>query len=259
MNRILDSKVIVITGGVGLIGKAFVSAVLEAGGTSIIADINEADGRDLEAKLSEKFGAARVCFCRLDITVPESVTELISKATGRYGRIDAWVNNAYPRNANYGRRFFDVEHLDFCENISMHLGGYFLCSQQIAACFLRQGGGTIINIASIYGVRAPRFDIYNETEMTTPVEYATAKSAIIHLTKYMAQYFKGRDIRVNSISPGGIYNAQPIAFVKRYKALCAGKGMLDTSDLIGTLIFLLSDSAAVINGQNIIVDDGFTL
>ena len=105
----------------------------------------------------------------------------------------------------------------------------------------------------------PKFAIYNETEMTSPVEYAAIKAGLIHLTKYMAKYLKGKNIRVNTISPGGILNNQPKQFLKKYNNQCSTKGMLDAKDLNGTLIFLLSDASSYLNGQNIVVDDGFCL
>ena len=105
----------------------------------------------------------------------------------------------------------------------------------------------------------PRFEVYTGTSMTMPVEYAAIKSAIINLTKYMAKYFKGTGIRVNAISPGGILGAQPVEFIDRYAENCLSKGMLGAEDLNGTLLYLLSDMGAYVNGQNIIVDDGFRL
>jgi len=131
--------------------------------------------------------------------------------------------------------------------------------QQSAKYFKEHGYGNIINISSIYGVVAPKFEIYDKTTMTMPVEYAAIKSGLIHLTKYMAKYFKGLNIRVNTISVGGIFDQQPAPFLEAYKSCCLNKGMLDKSDIKGTLIYLLSDMSAYVNGQNIIVDDGFTL
>ena len=141
----------------------------------------------------------------------------------------------------------------------MNLGGYFLCSQQLAMYFKKQGFGNIINIASVYGVIAPRFEVYEGTKMTMPVEYAVIKSALIHVTRYMAKYFKGMNIRVNSISPGGIFDNQSEIFLRKYHNLALSKGILDKIDLKGTLLYLLSDMSKYVNGQNIVVDDGFTL
>jgi NAD(P)-dependent dehydrogenase (short-subunit alcohol dehydrogenase family) len=108
-------------------------------------------------------------------------------------------------------------------------------------------------------VVAPRFEVYAGTKMTTPIEYAAIKSALIHLTKYMAKYFKGINIRVNTLSPGGILDSQPESFLKEYEQKSLNKGMLDKKDLKGTLVYLLSDMSQFVNGQNIVVDDGFTL
>lgn len=255
----LKDKVVVITGGAGLIGQEFVKAVIKQRGIAVIADINEEIGIQVQEALHQELQSSSIDFVYLDITSRESVTAMIDVLHVRYGRIDALVNNAYPRNKNYGRHFFDVEYSDFCENVGLNLGGYFLTSQRLALYFQKQGYGNIVNISSIYGVVAPRFEIYDNTKMTMPVEYAAIKSAIVHLTKYMAKYFKGMSIRVNSLSPGGIFDHQPTPFLDAYRKQCLNKGMLDKSDLCGTLVYLLSDMSAYVNGQNLIVDDGFSL
>lgn len=255
----LKDKVIIITGGAGLIGQEFVKAVVEQEGIAVIADINQETGNQVKEKLISETRTTNIDFVQLDITSKDSLQKLISYLSAKYGKIDALVNNAYPRNKNYGRHFFEVEYNDFCENLNMNIGGYFLVSQQVAEYFKKQGYGNIINVSSIYGVIAPKFEIYDDTTMTVPIEYAAIKSALLHLTKYMAKYFKGMNVRVNAISPGGIFDNQPEPFLKAYKEKCLNKGMLDKSDLQGTLVFLLSDMSACINGQNIVVDDGYTL
>lgn len=242
-----------------MIGQEFVRAVVGQHGVAIIADINEEVGSQVQARLRLELDSSSIDFVHLDITSKESITEMVDTLHARYGRIDALVNNAYPRNKNYGRHFFDVDYSDFCENLNLNLGGYFLASQQLARYFQKQGHGNIINISSIYGVIAPKFEVYDNTPMTMPVEYAAIKSAIIHLTKYMAKYFKGMNIRVNTLSPGGILDKQPEAFLEAYRKQCLNKGMLDKSDMRGTLVYLLSDLSAYVNGQNIVVDDGFSL
>ena len=148
---------------------------------------------------------------------------------------------------------------DFCDNVSQHLGGYFLVSQKFIALFRAQGHGNIVNLASVYGFLAPRFEIYRGTSMTMPVEYAVIKSGVLQLTKYLARYLAGENIRVNAISPGGIEDAQPEAFRDAYRAFCLGKGMLEARDVSGALLFLLSDRSRFVNGQNLVVDDGFSL
>mgnify|MGYP001491270533 CR=1 FL=1 len=255
----LRDKVILVTGGAGLIGQEFIRGVIENNGIAIIADNDENLGLRFQNKISSEFNTNNIDFVKLDITSSKSIMDAISYAENKYTKIDALVNNAYPRNENYGRHFFDVTYEDFSENLSSNLGGYFLTSQKFSQFFNKQGYGNIINISSVYGVIAPRFSIYKNTNMTTPVEYAVIKAGLIHLTKYMATYFKGMNIRVNSLSPGGVRDSQPGSFIQNYKDHCLNKGLLDKSDLKGTLVYLLSDLSTNLNGQNIVVDDGFVL
>jgi len=251
----IKDKIVVITGGAGLLGKEFCQAIAANGAIAVMAEYD----LSVAEKVCSALGNSHIVPAQVDITNKDSVSALIATISEKYGRIDALVNSAYPRNKNYGKHFFDVTYDDFCENVGLNLGGYFLTSQQFAKFFYEQGYGNIINLASIYGVVAPRFQIYNDTPMTTPVEYAAIKSGLIHLTKYMAKYFKGKRIRVNTISLGGIEDRQPEPFLKAYKDFCLNKGMLDAKDVCGTVLFLLSDLSEYVNGQNIVVDDGFTL
>ncbi|MBT5400244.1 SDR family oxidoreductase [bacterium] len=256
---LLKGKVVVITGGSGLLGQEFVKTVVKEGGIGIIADIDEKCGQKTSKSIQTQLNSKNVVFLKFNTTSKKSIDSLIQKVHTKYGRIDALVNNAYPRNKNYGKHFFDVEYEDFVENLGANLGGYFLSSQLFAKYFQKQKYGNIINMSSIYGVATPRFDIYEGTGMTTPVEYVAIKSGLLQLTKYMAKYFKGMNIRVNAISPGGVLDNQPKEFLKNYNQQCSIKGMLRKQDLNGTLLYLLSDMSQYVNGQNVIVDDGFTL
>ena len=255
MNELVKDKVIIVTGGAGLLGKTFCQEIADNGGIAVVAEYDIAIANKLCASLEN----THIVPAQIDITNKASIEALIVHVSEKYGKIDALVNSAYPRNKNYGKHFFEVAYTDFCENVGMNLGGYFLTSQQFAKYFEKQGYGNIINLASIYGVIAPRFEIYDNTPMTMPVEYAAIKSGLIHLTKYMAKYFKGKNIRVNTISLGGIEDKQPESFLKAYKEFCLNKGMLDAKDIAGTVLYLLSDLSEFVNGQNIVVDDGFTL
>jgi putative oxidoreductase-dehydrogenase len=255
MSELVRDKVVIVTGGAGLLGRTFCQAIADNGGIAVVAEYDIA----IAEKLCTSLENASIVPAQVNITDKNSIKALIATISEKYGRIDALVNSAYPRNKNYGKHFFDVAYSDFCENVGMNLGGYFLTSQQFAAYFEKQGYGNIINLASIYGVIAPRFEIYDNTHMTTPVEYAAIKSGLIHLTKYMAKYFKGKNIRVNTISLGGIEDKQPEPFLKAYKEFCLNKGMLNAKDISGTVLYLLSDLSEFVNGQNIVVDDGFTL
>lgn len=252
-NTLLNGKVVVVTGGAGLLGAVFVKGVVAQGGFAVIADTDDKAGMAL------KETHAHIDYVSMNITDKASIQQAIQFVSTKYGKIDALVNNAYPRNKQYGRRLMDVTYSDFCENTNLNLGGYFLTSQQFADFFMRQGYGNIVNLASIYGVVAPKFDIYDDTAMTMPIEYAVIKAGLIHLTKYFAKFLKGKNIRVNALSPGGIKDGQPQSFIDAYGETCLNKGMLDKTDLVGSLVYLLSDWSQCVNGQNVIVDDGFTL
>lgn len=249
----LKSKVIVVTGGSGLLGSAFIKEISQQGGVPIIADLSRERGEKLQGEVDNSF------YVEMDITSKSSIDSAISLLESKYGKIDALVNCAYPRNKNFGRHFDEIEYEDFCENLGMHLGGYFLTSQRFVRYFLKQGYGNIVSMSSVYGVIPPKFEIYEGTEMTNPIEYAAIKSGVQHIMKYISKYCKDKNIRANCISPGGILDAQPDSFLQKYKDNCLSKGMLSPEDIAGALVYLLSDESKYVNGLNLIVDDGFTL
>lgn len=251
----LQNKVVVVGGSAGLLGKALVESLVNADARVIAADLSEEKAQSALAKEFQD----RVDTAAVDITSAESLTALFESIQGKRGKVDAWVNTTYPRSPSYGKKLEDVSYRDFCNNLDLQLGGYFLAMKQAALFFRKQGHGNVINLSSIYGVVAPRFEIYAGTPMTLPVEYAAVKSGLIHLTRYFAKYFKGSGIRFNCISPGGILDNQPASFIEAYREYGLSKGMLEPKDICGTVNFLLSDGAMHINGQNVIVDDGWTL
>jgi NAD(P)-dependent dehydrogenase (short-subunit alcohol dehydrogenase family) len=237
------------------LGKTFVEAALKSNAIVVAADINEEQLRKLKAEINTD----NLHVCKIDITSEASIKAAIANIKSNFGKIDALVNNAYPRNKAYGTDLEKVTYKDFCDNVDMHLGGYFLCLQQFSLFFKEQGYGNIISMASIYGMAAPRFEVYEGSGFTMPVEYAAIKAGVIHLTKYFVNYYAGKNIRFNCISPGGIENGQPPEFIKKYNEHALSKGMLDRKDICGTLVYLLSDASSYINGQNLVVDDGWTL
>jgi len=255
----IKNHVVVLSGGAGELGRKFANSIVENSGICIIADKDLQAADDVANLVNSARTKGRAIPAYLDITDKDSIGQLITKISNEYGTIDSYVNNAYPRNKNYGRKIEDVDYADFCQNVSSHLGGYFLTAQQFSIYFSKLGKGNIVNIASIYGVVAPKFEIYHETDMTMPVEYAAIKSGVIHLTKYFAKYFGSSGVRVNCISPGGILAGQPDKFLSSYAQNCLAKGMLDADDIVGSLIFLLSEQSKFMNGQNLVVDDGFSL
>ena len=251
-------QIVVVAGGAGLLGQAFVRAIARTGGIPIIADIDEDKAKYLAKKINSENNSDTADYIQMNITSKTSVKNALNCVLSKHKNIDALVNSAYPRNSEYGRKFEDVTYESFCENLNLHLGGYFLTAQQFAEYFKTKKRGSIITVASIYGVVSPRFDIYKNTKMTMPVEYSAIKSALIHLNKYMMAYYKGSKIRFNCISPGGILSDQPEEFLCKYNEFGQKKGMLYPEDIAKTLIYLLSPNAEFINGQNIIIDDGWS-
>ncbi|MDD3036178.1 MAG: oxidoreductase [Patescibacteria group bacterium] len=256
----LKGKVCLIAGGAGFLGKNFSKAMAAAGATVIIADIDSISGEKIAEAIRRATKNNSVVFHRCDINQKQEVNKLVEAVVKKFGRIDALINNADPMNKNRGRKFEDVTYEDFCENINLHIGGYFLMAKEVAKQMKMQGKGNIINIGSIYGCFAPKFEIYKNTDMTMPIEYAAAKGAIINLTKYLASYLGKYNIRVNCLSPGGVFNNQPESFVKKYSAeVILGRRMAEPEDLSGVLLFLLSNESGYMTGQNIVVDGGWSL
>lgn len=259
MQAMLQDKVVVIIGGAGLLGRRIARNVALAGGLPVVADIDAERARQAAQEAGEGLVGARVLSVATDISSQESLQATIDTVLDAHGRMDAVVLAAYPRNKHYGRKLDDVTYEDFCENVSLHLGGYFHAAKLFAQKFRELGGGNVLVCSSIYGSVAPRFEIYDGTPMTMPVEYAAIKSALNHLVKYFAKYYKKTGVRFNCVSPGGVLDAQPEAFLEAYNSHGMTKGMLDPEDFDGAILFLLSDMSRYVNGQNLLVDDGWTL
>ena len=246
----IKNKICIVTGGCGLIGSAFVNSLAQHGAKVIVADITD-------TKMDKN---KNVLFFKCDTTNKKDIDNLIKFVLNKFNKIDALVNSAYPRNKNYGRKFEDVNFEDFCENVNSHMGGYFIMSKEVSKQMKKQKFGKIIIMSSIYGFAAPRFEIYKGTPMTMPVEYAAIKGGLLNLTKYLASYLGKYNIQVNAISPGGIFDGQPASFVRQYvKKVVLGQKMALPQDIIGALLFLVSDSSNYITGQNITIDGGWSL
>ncbi len=253
----LDGKTIVIAGAGGRIGREIVTGARQLGANVVAADV----GPPAIAALADHFaGDAGIAVVKADIGDATSIAGLLASAEARFGAVSGAVNTAYPRNSRYGAAFPDVTYADFAENVGLHLGGYFIFMQQCAA-YARAGGGdfAMVNLSSIYGSMAPRLELYEGTAMTMPVEYAAIKAGLEHVTRYVNAYMKGTRFRANCVSPGGILAGQDERFLERYARHTMHKGMLDSRDVVGAVLFALSDSSRYMVGQNIIVDDGFSL
>jgi NAD(P)-dependent dehydrogenase (short-subunit alcohol dehydrogenase family) len=251
----LHKAVVAISGGLGIIGSAFSRAVVENGGKVVIGDINGDEGNRIVLDL----GKNDALFFEGNLTEPDVINKMIQSGEEKFGRINAAVHCAYPVSKQWGTRFEDLGVEGLKNDLFNQLGGAILFSQQMVRYFRKNGQGNLVHISSIQGLKAPKFEHYDGTDMISPIEYSAIKSGIISITGYLAKYCKNQNIRVNCISPGGILSGQPKSFLSNYKKDCLSKGMLDAADIVGALIFLLSDESKYISGQNIIVDDGWSL
>jgi len=242
----LTGKVIIVTGGNGLIGKAIVKHVNAKGATSINSEIG------VETNLDNGI----VC---CDITSPDSVTAMIDLTMNKFGRIDGLVNNAYPRTSDWGAKFEDVPLASWQANVDMQLNSCFFITQKVAEIMKGQQSGSIVNIASIYGVVGNDFTVYDNTGgMTSPAAYSAIKGAIVNFTRYLASYYGAYNVRVNCVSPGGIFNHQHPKFVEQFNSKVPLKRMGKPEDIAPAITFLLSDESSYITGHNLMVDGGWT-
>lgn len=245
-----EGKVAVVTGGGGLVGRAIAAALKEFGAKVYIADIDESAGG-----VAADIGAEHL---KLDITSEASVSEALGAVVKDSGGLDVLINSAYPRTKDWHVGVAEVPFDSWKKNVDDHLGGYFLCCRGAAEQMRRCGGGSIINLASIYGVVAPDFSIYEGTQMTMPAAYSAIKGGVISFTRYIATYYAMHKVRANSISPGGVFDGQDPSFVERYCAKTPLGRMADPDDIACAALFLASNGSSYITGQNLVVDGGWT-
>jgi len=244
MNK-LKGKIIIVTGGNGLLGREIISKAIFEGAICINIDINHETTNDL----------SRI---KCDITHPDSINDAISILHNKYQRIDGLVNNAYPRTEDWGLKFEKIKFTSWQSNIDLQLNSYFYFTQQVSNFMVEHKSGLIINMASIYGMVAPDFTIYEGTEMTLPAAYSAIKGGIINFSRYLAAYLGPKGVRVNCISPGGIFDNQNPVFVENYNKKVPMKRMGLPIDISPAVTFLLSEEASYITGQNIAIDGGWT-
>ena len=243
--KLLENKVILITGGKGLLGHEMVMDIRQKGGIAIAADIDT----DTDIEKGE-------LFC--DITSIQSIKKGLSLILDQYQRLDGLVNNAYPRTDDWGADFLNIAEESLKKNIDWQLNSYILFCQQAIKTMLKQGSGCIVNIASIYGVVGNDFTIYENTQLNPPAAYSAIKGGLINFTRYLASKYGKDGIRINALSPGGIFDHQPEPFVKAYEKRVPMKRMGHPEDIAPAVSFLLSDEAKYITGHNLVVDGGWT-
>ena len=241
----LSEKIIIVTGGSGLIGRAIIQDITKKGGIAINADIS------VETNLDKGL-------LNVDITNDDSIEKGIQTVITHYGRIDGLVNNAHPRTKDWGNKFEDIIPDSWRKNIDMQMNSYFVFCQKVLKHMAKQQNVAIVNIASIYGVVGNDFTVYEGTSLTSAAAYSAIKGGIINFTRYLASYFGKDNIRINCVSPGGIFDNQNPVFVENYEKKVPLKRMGTPEDIAPAVSFLLSDEAKYITGQNLIVDGGWT-
>ena len=251
----LRGKVVVVSGAGGRLGSALSRAIHEEGADVVLVE----PSAERSVNLSQQYQNPRALVLREDATSAAGVDTILEKTLSSFGRIDAAVHAAYPRSAGWGTAFEALESEFLAQDLFQQMGGGILFSQGMCRHFAEQGYGNLIHISSIQGIAAPKFEHYEGTEMVSPIEYSAIKAGIIAITRYLAKYYRGRGIRVNCVSPGGIRDNQPEDFLRRYRSSCNEKGMLDPEDITGAILFLLSDASRYMTGQNLVVDDGWSL
>lgn len=263
----LAGRTALVTGGAGLLGKQFTMALGQAGGNVVVADLEIAAAEKHARELRHQ--GIQAAALALDVTDTESVADTIQQTVSIFGSLDVLVNGAAidPKfdSENVGdqtHNAFETFPLETWQSaIDVNLTGMFLVSQGAARQMLVQESGVIINICSIYGLVGPDQRIYANPEGQSqykPVYYSVTKAGVLGLTRYLATYYAGKSIRVNALTPGGIYNQHDERFLKAYSSRTVLGRMGKKDEMNGAIVFLASEASAYMTGANLIVDGGWT-
>jgi len=250
-----NKKTILITGGAGRMGSDLAANLLKEGHNVILGDLNKSE----LLKIKKKLKSQNLLVYPANLSQKKNIDKFINFGLKKFKKIHGAVHCAYPRSKKWGKKFEDLEDKYLNQDLQNQLGGTIIFSQRIMKTFLKQKVGNLVLISSIQGIQPPKFEHYKNLNMTSPIEYSAIKSGIISITKYLSKYYKNKNIRVNCVSPGGIEAKQSKIFKTRYKNSCNSKGLLNEEDITKLILFLLSDESKYINGQNLIIDDGWSL
>ena len=269
----LDGHVALITGGAGLLGRRYCEALLQAGARVVIGDVAGVRADDLARELDPTSAMGR----ELDVTSAESVEACVQAGVERFSRVDILVNNAALTvrggserlsPADYFAPFEDYKLEVWDQAVRTNLTGMLLCAQAVGRQMLRQApsGGVMVNISSTYGVVAPDQRLYEgvkspyaDVTFNTPVSYAVTKTAVLGLTRYLASYWGSKNIRVNALTPHGVFDNHDEAFVRNFVYRSPMGRMARNDEYRGALLFLVSDASSYMTGANLIVDGGWTV
>jgi len=253
----LKDKVIFITGACGLIGKAFCEACAQAGAIVIIADIKKTDpigmAQDYSQRYRKKFHGIE-----LDVGSKENVIHAKETVLKRYGQINGLVNCHQNKTENFFEKFEDYTETNWDAVIETNLKGTFLTCQIIGSWMSENGGGVIVNLASAYSVVAPNQNLYKGTNMGCPAAYSASKGGVQALSQYLASYWASSNVRVNQITPHGVWNHHEPAFEQNFSNFSPMQRMSYNHEVAGALVFLLSDASSYVTGHNLVVDGGWS-
>jgi 2-deoxy-D-gluconate 3-dehydrogenase len=265
----LTGRVAVVTGGVGLLGTEFCKTLAEAGAAVAIVDLNAAASQAVTDSLTSS--GYKALALPTDITRPDSVNATVEKIMSAFGRLDILVNSAAldpkfdPDAVNKGITpgAFEDYPLDLWKSaLNVNLTGMFLMTQACVKPMIEQEKkGSIINICSTYGLNGPDQRIYvkdGQRVAFKPIYYTVTKAGVMGFTKYLAAYYAETEIRVNALTPGGVFNNHEDYFVKNYSAKTILGRMANKDEMNGALLFLASDASSYMTGNNVVVDGGWT-
>jgi len=260
----LTGKTAIVTGGAGILGSHFCAGLAESGARVAVVDLQEGKARELAQALGQRYNG-QIIGIGCDVSDPASVKEMVERVVAKFGEVDILHNNAAAKSDDLDAYFapFEEYKLDQWRKImSVNIDGMFLVAQAVGRQMIAQGkGGSIIQTASIYGVMAPDHRIYKGSyylnrQINTPAVYSTSKAAVIGLTKYLATYWADKNIRVNTLTPGGTESGQNDEFKRCYSDRIPMSRMAKAHEMVGALLYLASDASSYVTGQNIIVDGG---
>ncbi|MBS4070817.1 MAG: SDR family oxidoreductase [Algoriphagus sp.] len=257
----LSGKVALVTGGAGLLASEHAIALADHGAIVILADKNLEKCNQAVHELASK-GYNKIEGLELDVTSKDSWEMVKNHLIDRYGKIDVLINNAgytnQSKSKNFDAGFEDFPLEDWTNIMNVNLTGCFLGCQVIGKQMLNQSKGAIINIASLYGVVSPNHKIYPGTGISQPVAYSVSKHGVVSLTKYLATLWAEKGVRVNALTPGGIWNGHSGLFLERFQQLNPIGRMSDKTELRGGIVYLASDASSHVIGHNLIIDGGWT-
>jgi NAD(P)-dependent dehydrogenase (short-subunit alcohol dehydrogenase family) len=256
----LTGRVAIVTGGGGLLASEHAIALSEFGASVVLADFNHNRCKEAVEKLAAQGVASVAKLC--DVTSKESWENLLTQVITEYGKVDILVNNAgftnQSKSANFDASFENFPLEDWNAIMNVNLTGTFLGCQVVGKHMVENGKGSIINIASLYGVVSPNHNIYPGTGISQPVAYSVSKHGVVSLTKYLATLWAQKGVKVNALTPGGIFNGHEGLFLERFKQLNPIGRMSDKTELRGGIVYLASDASSHVVGHNLIIDGGWT-